>query len=69
MDYHVEVQYLFRAIEYFYDKATSAVQMNGSIGEWLRTTVAKLGKDVFFYLLSSTFYSNELFLLLCMMER
>ena len=26
-------------IEQLYDKATSAVQMNGSIGEWFRTTV------------------------------
>ena len=26
-------------IEQLYDKATSAVQMNGSIGEWSRTTV------------------------------
>ena len=26
-------------IEQLYDKATSTVQMNGSIGEWLRTTV------------------------------
>ena len=30
---------LFRAIQPLYDKATSAVQMNGSIGEWFRTTV------------------------------
>ena len=26
-------------IEQLYDKATSAVQMNGSTGEWFRTTV------------------------------
>ena len=26
-------------IEHFYDKATSAVQMNGSMEEWFRTTV------------------------------
>ena len=26
-------------IEHLYDKATSPVQMNGSIGEWFRTTV------------------------------
>ena len=26
-------------IEQLYDKATSAVQMNGSVGEWFRTTV------------------------------
>ena len=30
---------LARTIEQLYDKATRAVQMNGSIGEWLRTTV------------------------------
>ena len=30
---------LVRTIEQFYDKATSAVQMNGSIGDWFRTTV------------------------------
>ena len=28
-----------RTVEQLYDKATSAVQNNGSIGEWLRTTV------------------------------
>ena len=30
---------LVRLIEQLYDKATSAVQMNNSIGEWFRTTV------------------------------
>ena len=30
---------LVRTIDQLYDKATSAVQMNGSIGEWFRTTV------------------------------
>ena len=30
---------LVRTIEQLYDKTTSAVQMNGSIGEWFRTTV------------------------------
>ena len=30
---------LVRTIEQLYDKATSAVQMNGIIGEWFRTTV------------------------------
>ena len=30
---------LVRTIEQLYDKAASAVQMNGSIGEWFRTTV------------------------------
>ena len=30
---------LVHTIEQLYDKATSAAQMNGSIGEWFRTTV------------------------------
>ena len=30
---------LVRTIEQLYEKATSAVQMNGSIREWFRTTV------------------------------
>ena len=30
---------LVHTIEQLYDKATRAVQMNGSIGEWFRTTV------------------------------
>ena len=30
---------LVHTIEQLYDKATSAVQMNGSLGEWFRTTV------------------------------
>ena len=30
---------LVRTIEQFYDKATNAVQMNDSIGEWFRTTI------------------------------
>ena len=30
---------LVRTIEKLYDKTTSAVQMNGSMGEWFRTTV------------------------------
>ena len=30
---------LVRTIEQLYDKATSAVQMNGNIGEWFRTTI------------------------------
>ena len=32
---------LDRTIEQLNDKATSAVQMNGSIGEWFRTTVGE----------------------------
>ena len=30
---------LVRTIEQLYDKATSAVKMNGNIGDWFRTTV------------------------------
>ena len=30
---------LVRTIEQLYDRATSAVQMNSSLGEWFRTTV------------------------------
>ena len=30
---------LVPTIEQLYDKATSAVQMNGSLGEWFRTTI------------------------------
>ena len=30
---------LVRTIEQLYDNAISAAQMNGSMGEWLRTTV------------------------------
>ena len=36
--YNISVN-LVRTIEQLYDKATSAVQMNGSIGEWFKTTV------------------------------
>ena len=36
--YNISVN-LVRTIEQLYDKATSAVKMNGSIGEWFRTTV------------------------------
>ena len=42
MGHHAEVLYqckLVHTIEQLYDKATSAVQMIGSIGEWFRTTV------------------------------
>ena len=39
LDLHNLDANLVRTIEQLYDKATSAVQMNGSIGEWFRTTV------------------------------
>ena len=39
MGHHAEVQYLCKSSSQLYGKATSAVQMNGSIGEWFRTTV------------------------------
>ena len=44
---------LVRTIEQLYDTATSAVQMNGSIGEWFRTAVGvRQG-----YLLSPTLFN------------
>ena len=54
---------LVRTIEQLYNKATSAVQMNGSIGEWFRTTVGVWQG----YLLSPTLlniFSNGLCLML-----
>ena len=42
MVHHAEVQNQCKSSSHhgqLYDKATSAVQMNGSIGEWFRTTV------------------------------
>ena len=44
---------LVRSIEQLYDKATSAVQINGSMGEWFRTTVGE--RQV--CLLSPTFFN------------
>ena len=38
MGHHADVQYQCKSSAH-YDKTTSAVQMNGSIGEWFRTTV------------------------------
>ena len=48
---------LVHTIEQHYDKATSAVQMNGSKGEWFRTTV---GKDVFCHPPSSTIFLKQI---------
>ena len=42
MGQHAEVHMnanLARTIEYLYDKASSAVKMNGSTGEWFRTEI------------------------------
>ena len=47
---------LVRTTEQLYDKATSAVQMNGSIGEWFRTT-AGVRQGCF---LSPTHFNNFL---------
>ena len=44
---------LVHTIEQLYDKATSAVQMNGSIGEWFRKTVGVRQR----YLLSPTLFN------------
>ena len=38
---------LVRTVEQLYDKATSAAQMNGSIGKWFRTTVGLLSPTLF----------------------
>ena len=38
---------LVPTIEQLYDKATSAVQMNGSIGEWFRTAVSSAVDNFF----------------------
>ena len=38
---------LVHTIEQLYDKATSAVQMNGIIGEWFRTTVSPTLFNIF----------------------
>ena len=39
MGHHAEVQYQSKSSSQLYDKATSAVQMDGSIGVWFRTSV------------------------------
>ena len=53
--YNINVN-LVRIIEQLYDKATSAGQMNGSIGEWFRATV-RVRQGCF---LSPTFFNNFL---------
>ena len=67
--YHINAN-LVRSIEQLYSMATSAVQMDGSIGEWFRTVVG-VCKDVFYHPPSSTFFSNRSCLMLWnnMMER
>ena len=49
---------LVHTIEQLYDKATSAVQMNGSIGEWFRTTVGVRQGCLLSPTLFTTFFSN-----------
>ena len=44
---------LVRTTEQLYDTATSAVQMNGSVGEWFRTTVVVRQE----FILSPTFFN------------
>ena len=52
---------LVRAIEQLYDKATSAVQMNGSIGQWFRTTVGvRQGCLLFFNIFLERIMSDAL---------
>ena len=50
---------LVQTIEQFYNKATSAVQMNSSTGEWFRKEFES-GKDAFSHPHSSTSFSNGL---------
>ena len=50
---------LVRTTEQLYDKATSAVQMNGSIGEWFRTTVG-VRQGCLLSLTSSTFFFERI---------
>ena len=73
MGHNAEVQYnanLVRTIEQLYDKATSAVPMNGSIGEWFKITVG-VRQGFFCYPPFSIFLSNRSCLMLWknMMER
>ena len=61
MGHHAEVNIsanLVRTTEQLYDKATSAVQMNGSMGEWLQTTVGVRQGDAFCHSSSSTISLN-----------
>ena len=48
---------LVRTVEQLYDKATSAVQMNGSVGGWFRTTVG-VRQRCLLHPSSSTFFSK-----------
>ena len=50
--HHAEVQYQCKSSSH-YDKATSAAQINGSMGEWYRTTIGVTQVC----LLSPTFFS------------
>ena len=52
--------HLVRTIEQLYDKATSAVQMNGSIGEWFRTTVGCLLSPTLFTIFLERIMSDAL---------
>ena len=48
---------LFRVIRNLYDKATSAVLFNSSIGDWFRTTVRlEYDRDVYSHPPSSTYF-------------
>ena len=50
---------LIQVIENLYNKATSAVYLNGDIGDWFRTTVG-VSKGVYSHQLFSTFFWREL---------
>ena len=52
---------LVRTIEQLYDKATSAVQMNGNIGEWFRTTVGVRQECLVSPILFNIFFDRIMF--------
>ena len=55
---------LIHTIEQLYDKATSAVQINGSIGEWFRTTVGVRKGCLLLPTLFNIYFANGSYLML-----
>ena len=54
MKYNIRANFI-RVIKILYDKATSAVLFNSSIGDWFRTTVES-DRYVYFHPPSSTYF-------------
>ena len=50
---------LFRTIEQLYDKATRAIQMKSSTGEWFITTII-VRQGCFYHSSSSTFFLEQI---------